>query len=96
HLYGIERNDVDYIMDTFTVFKKRDEQANDGVYKTKQTILDIYDQMARAIETGEPWVSPLDPPPGPPADADGNFIPMAQWDRNNWPAHIHLPRDGAS
>lgn len=34
----------------------------------------------------------LNPPPGPPTDADGNFIPMSDWDPN-WPPHIHLPRE---
>jgi len=37
----------------------------------------------------------LDPPLGPPMDAEGNFIPMAQWDRAKWPSHIHLPREEA-
>ena len=34
----------------------------------------------------------LDPPPGPPVDAGGNFISVSQWDLSNWPAHIHPPR----
>lgn len=37
--------------------------------------------------------SPLSPPPGPPTDAEGNFIPMAQWDAHNWPTHIHRPKE---
>lgn len=47
HLYGISHDDAAYIMDTFTVFKSRDEQRNGGVYKTKETILAIYDEMAK-------------------------------------------------
>ena len=31
----------------------------------------------------------LDPPPGSPVDEEGNFIPMADWDKDNWPVHIH-------
>ncbi|MEZ6081628.1 MAG: right-handed parallel beta-helix repeat-containing protein [Pirellulaceae bacterium] len=27
-----------------------------------------------------------------PTDTEGSFLPMAQWDANNWPSHIHLPR----
>lgn len=69
HLYGISRDDVDYIMDTFTVFKARDEQRNGGVYKTKEMILSIYDEMSEAMATGNPWVSSLDPPPGDPRAA---------------------------
>ena len=63
HLYGVERDDVDYVMTTFTVVRKRDE-ARSGEYRTKRLILEIYDAMATAIETGEPYQTVLDPPPG--------------------------------
>src|SRR5690606_33822645 len=63
HLYGIERDDVAYIMETFPIVKKKDLQAH-GSYRTKDTILDIYDAMAKAIETGELYQTVLDPPPG--------------------------------
>jgi N-6 DNA Methylase/Eco57I restriction-modification methylase len=61
HLYGIGRDDVNYIMDTFLVFKRRDEDAH-GEYRTKRVILEIYDQMVRAAETGQPYQTSLDPP----------------------------------
>jgi hypothetical protein len=56
HLYGVSRDDAAYIMDTFLVFKARDEERNGGVYKTKETILAIYDQMAQTAMShpGEP------------------------------------------
>ena len=54
HLYGIERDDVDYIMETFPIVKRKDEAAH-GEYRTKRVILEIYDQMARAAETGQPY-----------------------------------------
>ena len=41
---------------------------------------------------GKPFTSSLDPPPGPPTDDKDNFIPMSQWDPDNWPPHIHEPR----
>jgi N-6 DNA Methylase len=63
HLYGIERDDVDYIMETFPVVKRRDEQRY-GSFRTKELILEIYDAMAEAIRTGEPYQTILDPPPG--------------------------------
>jgi hypothetical protein len=91
HLYGIERDDVDYIMETFPIVKRRDEAAH-GSYRTKDTILETYDQMAHAIATGNPYQTWLEPAPGPPTDANGNFIPMAQWDTASWPEHIHDPR----
>lgn len=62
HLYGIGRSDSDYIMETFPIVKRKDEAAH-GEYRTKRVILEIYDRMARAAETGEPYRTPLDPPP---------------------------------
>ena len=62
HLYGIERDDVDYIMETFPIVKRKDE-ATHGEYRTKRVILEIYDEMARAAETGQPYQTLLDPPP---------------------------------
>ena len=65
HLYGIERNDVDYIMETFPIVKRHDERDH-GEYRTKRVILEIYDEMAQAIETGNPYQTRLDPPPADP------------------------------
>lgn len=64
-----------------------------GEFRTKRVILEIYDEMAEASRIGQPYQTRLDPPPGPPADAQGNFIPMVQWDPNNWPSHIHPSRE---
>lgn len=58
HLYGIERDDVAYIMDTFPIVKRKDEAAH-GSYRTKDTILEIYDAMI----SGQPYQTRLDPPP---------------------------------
>ena len=65
HLYGIARDDVDYIMDTFPIVKRKDEAAH-GEYRTKRVILEIYDAMQQAIESGEPYQTLLDPPPADP------------------------------
>jgi hypothetical protein len=59
HLYGIERDDVDYIMETFPIVKRKDIAAH-GEYRTKRLIVEIYDQMADAIRTGIPYRSPFD------------------------------------
>ncbi|PKN09763.1 MAG: hypothetical protein CVU73_02140 [Deltaproteobacteria bacterium HGW-Deltaproteobacteria-8] len=48
HLYGITREDVDYIMDTFPIVKRKDEAAF-GCYRTKEMILEKYDEMAEAM-----------------------------------------------
>ena len=65
HLYGLERDDVDYIMDTFPIVRRKDEQAH-GEYRTKRVILEIYDELAEAIATGRPYQTRLDPPPADP------------------------------
>ena len=102
-MFPTPRDAVDYIMETFPIVKRRDikrtevkdaqgQVTTEGTYITKDTILSIYDEMQRAIDTGEPYQTRLDPPPGPPTDAEGNFIPMDQWDEANWPVHVHQPR----
>ena len=86
HLYGIERDDVDYIMDTFPIVKRKDEAAH-GEYRTKRVILEMFDQMADlptmlapapkpehgeiAVPDVSRWVTPLDPPPADPRAAHG-------------------------
>jgi len=45
HLYGIARDDVDYIMETFPIVKRRDIEKY-GEYRTKQLILAYYDDYA--------------------------------------------------
>jgi hypothetical protein len=68
HLYGISRDDAEYIMETFPIVKRKDEQRF-GEYRTKRVILEIYDEMAEAIRTGRPYQTRLDPPPGSPLAA---------------------------
>ncbi|RAS59234.1 N-6 DNA methylase [Lentzea atacamensis] len=70
HLYGIGRDDVDYILDTFPIVKRKDE-AKYGTYRTKELILAEYDRMAAAgvsltnpLVDGENYTSNLTPPPG--------------------------------
>jgi len=60
-LYGVERDDVGYIMDSFGAFRRNDPERFE---RTKALILEIYDAMGKAEETGEPYQSLLDPPPG--------------------------------
>ncbi len=81
HLYGIERDDVDYIMDTFPIVKRKDE-ATYGSYLTKETIMAIYDQMNESIQFGQAYQTVLDPPPGSPEEWP---IPSGK----PWPEHIH-------
>jgi len=67
-LYGIERDDVDYIMDTFPIVCRRDVDRF-GDYRTKRLILERYDALVAADATGLSYGTPLDPPPGDPRAA---------------------------
>ena len=62
---GISRDDVDYIMETFPIVKKKDVAAH-GSYRTKEKILEVYDSMQSAMDTGQPYQTVLDPPPADP------------------------------
>jgi hypothetical protein len=44
---------VGYILEPFPIVKRKDEQAH-GEYHTKRVILDSYDTMQQAMETGTP------------------------------------------
>ncbi|MHB1535557.1 MAG: hypothetical protein ACYC1D_13300 [Acidimicrobiales bacterium] len=57
HLYGVERDDIEYILGTFPIANRKDPGLAGRV-------LDAYDRIATAIETGLRFVSVLDPPPG--------------------------------
>ena len=65
HLYGMVRDEVAYILDTFPVVR-RSEEKRFGEYRSKRRILEIYDRMQHAINVGAPFMSDLDPPPGDP------------------------------
>ncbi|MEU9480168.1 N-6 DNA methylase [Streptomyces sp. NPDC048191] len=70
HLYGVSRHNVDYILETFPIVRRKDE-AKYGTYRTKELILAEYDRMAAAgvslenpLVDGENYTSTLTPPPG--------------------------------
>ncbi len=84
HLYQIARDDVDYIMETFPIVKRKDEAAH-GEYRTRRIILEMYDQMAAlpamhvpapkdasatyAVPDVRQWETWLNPPPADPSVA---------------------------
>ncbi|HOW39509.1 MAG TPA: hypothetical protein PL123_03125 [Bacteroidales bacterium] len=45
HLYGLEKSEMDYILDTFPIVKRKDIDKY-GSYRTKETILRMYDEFA--------------------------------------------------
>lgn len=60
------RSAVDYMLDTFPIVRRKDERAH-GEYRTKRVILEVYDRMAEAVDSGELYRTLLDPPPADPA-----------------------------
>jgi hypothetical protein len=56
------RHAVSYIMDTFPIVKRKDESKH-GHYRTQATILQIYDALGEAMQTGKPYQTLLNPPP---------------------------------
>ena len=75
HLYGLARDDAAYIMDTFPIVKRKDEEKWEE-YRTKRVILEIYDAMSEAMRTGVPYQTRLSPPPADPSVA------------HPWPAEV--------
>ena len=57
---------------------KRKDEENWGDHRIKRVIFEIYDEMAEAMRTGKSYQSRLTPPPGPPADKKGNFLPLPE------------------
>ena len=89
------RDAVAYIMETFPIVKRKDEEAH-GSYRTKERILALYDQLQSCLATNTPFISALTPLPGPPTNADGSFAVLPEWRKGApmpvaWPTHVHPP-----
>lgn len=65
HLYCISRDDASYILDTFPIVRRKDEQQY-SEYRTKRVILEIYDAMAGSERSGIAYQTCLNPPPADP------------------------------
>lgn len=59
------RNAVEYIMDTFPIVRRKDEEKW-GTYKTKEMLLLIYDEIQEAVRTGKEYQTKMSPPPSDP------------------------------
>jgi hypothetical protein len=62
-LYGLDRDEVDHVMETFDALRRREERQL-GEFRTKRLILERYDAMAEAARAGRSYQTVLDPPPG--------------------------------
>jgi hypothetical protein len=45
HLYGLTREELDYIMETFPIVKRKDE-ARYGEYRTKRLVLAAFESLS--------------------------------------------------
>jgi len=70
------RSAVQHIIDSFPIVKRKDEEKF-GEYLTKRLVLEIYEEMAQAIATGQPYQTRLDPPPADPRVAHPPRVQLA-------------------
>jgi len=61
HLYGVARDDVDYMLGTFDVLQRAQDREH-GEFRIRRRVLDTFDALAEAATAGRPYVSPLGPP----------------------------------
>ena len=62
HRFATPRHAVAYIMDTFPIVHRREEEKYDE-YRTKRVILEIYDAMQESVIAGQPYQTRLIPDP---------------------------------
>lgn len=84
YLYGLSRDDIDYVLETFASYdskgnlfsgvKGKDVKAH-GEYRTKRVVLEVYDALAKSVQTGSPYRTPLDPLPASIGASHGRFDP---------------------
>jgi len=79
YLYGIQRQDIEYIMETFPLVKRKDEKQYQD-YRTKNKILEIYDAIQEAINLSTPYQTILDPPPADPRVAHSLTSPARHFE----------------
>ncbi len=66
HLYGLDREQAEWILDSFTVLRKYEERDHEE-FRTKRLVLTAYDAMAAAKASGAAYQTPLSPPPADPS-----------------------------
>ena len=55
-----------HLFNSFWLTREKDEKAH-SQYRTRDTILALYEEFTAAHRNHQPWSSPLDPPPGTPS-----------------------------
>lgn len=63
HLFKVDRDSAAWILDSFRVLGEN-EVSRVGEYRTKTLVLGYFDAMQQAKDSGAPYESPINPPPG--------------------------------
>lgn len=66
HLYALNREQVKWVLDSFTVLRKYEERDHNE-FRTKRLVLAAYDAMAKAKDQGTAYVTPISPSPADPS-----------------------------
>ena len=91
HLYGLNKEQASWILDSFTVLRKYEERDY-REFRTKRLVLSAYEAMAKAKSTHVAYESPLSPPP-----ADNSLRHPSQQSPANRAGHVvvELPALGS-
>jgi hypothetical protein len=65
NIFGLSSLDLAHVLDGFPILERRDVERY-GEYRTKRAILELYDAMAEAARTGQPYQTGLELPPADP------------------------------
>lgn len=57
HLYGLSKEELDHVLETFLITKRKDERDY-GEYRTKRLIIEAFDAMAMAMAAGNRYLPP--------------------------------------
>ncbi|CAM9658579.1 unnamed protein product [Phaeothamnion confervicola] len=66
HLYGLSREQAEWLLDSFTVLRKYEERDHNE-FRTKRIVLEIYEEMAAAKHAGRVYHTRLNPVPADPS-----------------------------
>jgi hypothetical protein len=66
HLYGLNRAQAEWLLDSFTVLRKYEERDH-GEFRTKRVVLEIYDSMTEAKQSGRAYQTRLNLVPADPS-----------------------------
>ncbi|WP_376704203.1 N-6 DNA methylase [Mesorhizobium sp. ISC25] len=66
HLYGLSKNQAEWLLDSFTVLRKYEERDHNE-FRTKRVVIEMYDEMAAAKLAGRAYQTLLNPVPADPS-----------------------------